>query len=365
MAPPVAIGPSHHIRQFELILSPDEFSRLQQHRFGDDNTVDGPNVEARYFDGALRYRFRLYKAHSDPSSVSPNPPPESRLVFLASSWPDEFYLVVNSKPVWLRRKHLWGKDLPAEITPHLVEGVNKVQVMWPMPANGPSAGAWFVWMETIETRPRDVVHQMVQETNAHITTEQVIAEIKRRLGGGGRPTDDDDDDDVIAEPHSINVKITDPFSFHMCRVSVRGAGCQHLECFDLDTWLETREGKPVDNDVQPGGAKNMEPSHADKWACPICLGDARPVSLQVDDFMDGVCRELRARGLERVKQICLGPDGSWKPVIEKDDEDDDDDDNDDDDKDTDMPDAAGQNSSAARRAMVNSAKNPVIIEDDD
>jgi hypothetical protein len=72
----------------------------------------------------------------------------------------------------------------------------------------------------------------------------------------------------------------------------------------------------------------------DVWKCPLCGKDARPYSLQIDDFLASVRAILAEQGNLDVKAILIGSDGQWRPKedLKRSHLDDDDDDSTDDEK---------------------------------
>ncbi|KAM0414889.1 hypothetical protein ACHAPD_006072 [Fusarium lateritium] len=141
-----------------------------------------------------------------------------------------------------------------------------------------------------------------------------MARIKRRL----QPSDSDD---IIIEDETLTISLADPFSATRFKDPVRGSQCKHLECFDLETWLQTRPPKP---EQIGGGPKQQggEPSMVDVWRCPICSLDARPSSLWIDGYFAGVRRSLIGIGDMRTKSISVTANGRWAPVLAADDTDD-------------------------------------------
>lgn len=77
----------------------------------------------------------------------------------------------------------------------------------------------------------------------------------------------------------------------------------HIDCFDLETFLQTRRRKG-----------NV--SVADQWRCPICNADARPPQLIVDGFLEEVRATLEKQGALQTRAIVVQQDGSWKPKAE-------------------------------------------------
>jgi hypothetical protein len=98
-----------------------------------------------------------------------------------------------------------------------------------------------------------------------------------------------------------------------------------MECFDLETWLNTR---PIKQAIKNGqqfvctSPKRLELSDPDKWKCPICFGDARPRSLRINSFLLGVRRQLEEQNKLETKSILVGVDGTWRPVVEPTDDED-------------------------------------------
>jgi hypothetical protein len=236
-------------------------------------------------------------------------------VISATSWPSYIFFDLNQKSLELRRKQHFSKDQPLELTDFLVQGENILRVSFPAVEQNLKPGyKYFMAIEIVETISHDAVHDVIQSLR-HIPAEETREKIQRRL----RPPDSDD---LIIEDETLTISLADPFSATRCVIPVRGSQCKHLECFDLDTWLQTRPRKPT----QKGGGpqqKGAEPSMVDAWKCPICGLDARPVSLWVDEYLTGVRKSLLGNGDMRTKSIVVTADGKWSAVWEPDDSDDD------------------------------------------
>ncbi|KAH8742696.1 hypothetical protein F5883DRAFT_366563, partial [Diaporthe sp. PMI_573] len=78
----------------------------------------------------------------------------------------------------------------------------------------------------------------------------------------------------------LSIDLTDPFSASIFSIPAHGLACTHMECFDLETWLNTR---PIKQAINNG------PQY---WECHICFGDARPRSLRIDSFLVSVRKKL-------------------------------------------------------------------------
>ncbi|RGP79162.1 hypothetical protein FLONG3_2733 [Fusarium longipes] len=263
-----------------------------------------------YSEGSYRYRLRMcLQPEAQPA------PTDSDWVVTPTSWPNHIFFNLNKKHLELRRKQHFNKDQPLELTDFLLEGENVLSFSYPLVDQNMTPGyKYFIAVELVETISHDAVRNVIQSLR-HISSEETRTKIQRRL----QPSDSDD---IIIEDETLTISLADPFSATRFTEPVRGSQCKHLECFDLETWLQTRPLKPP----QKGGGpreQGGEPSMVDVWKCPICSLDARPNNLWIDDYFAGVRRSLISSGDMRTKSITVAADGKWSPVLDGDDTDDD------------------------------------------
>lgn len=294
---PTPFPPQIGVRHLGFGVSPGEIAALSR-----TSTINGLPVH-QYFAGSVRYRLRMCarkRQHGEGMT-------ESQWSALPSSWPEHINIMFNNRPVIVRRKQHFHHDLPIELTDLVLAGQNDVVVSFPeVPVNHRLNMEYFIAVELVRTMSHDTIKEMITR-ETHISAVATKQEVARRL----KPTDTDD---VVVENDCLSVRVADPFSSTMFEVPVRGVDCKHLECFDLETWLQTRPRKPKGKE---------EPSLVDGWRCPICGLDARPVSLRVDEFFVDVRQKLLREGKGRTKMIDIRPDGTWTPIEEADDSEDD------------------------------------------
>ncbi|KAL6866018.1 hypothetical protein ACO1O0_002118 [Amphichorda felina] len=259
------------------------------------------NIPVRYyFESCSRYRLRCCALSKQETTVK-----DGDWAISDTAWPDEIYTFFNGRALGVPRKQHFSRDQPLELTDFLVEGKNVVQVS--VPGNRCNVGknsTFYLAIEAVITSSYGVLKNLV-ETAPHTTSEATKAEIARRL----KPAESDD---VIVEDNNLYISLADPFSSVMFVTPVRGIYCKHLECFDLEIWLDTR----------PRRSKGVELSMSDCWKCPICSNDARPNRLRIDDFFLGVRASLTGAGKESTKKIQATADGNWITVVEPDETDD-------------------------------------------
>lgn len=258
----------------------------------------------RHAEQSVRIRLRTCKYPKDSVDFE-----TTGAAVAATDWPENIYISLNDQHLQPRRKQHFHHDLPIELTHTVQEGKNTVTVSLPVPLKiGQTIQKYLMLVEVIEIWSAETLKKRIQ-SHEHFTVDEMKVELRRRLNGA------DDDEIVVADEH-LSLSVTDPFSLRICTTPVRSIHCKHVECFDLDNWLETRQGKP--------SRRQGEPSKVDEWKCPICGGDARPQTLSIDDFFAQVREKLLADGAERTKLIRIDKECNWSAVVEQDDSDDED-----------------------------------------
>lgn len=235
-------------------------------------------------------RFRCVKWPSDT-------PDESDWSVADTSWlPNSFY-TCNGVPLQPRKKLHHGKDLPIDITSLVKVGDNTLEIACVLSAGDEIHPQYLFAVEILGFTSH---HSIVRECMAnHIPANKILGDIQTKLLGGS-----DDDDEIAILQSNIIVDLFDPFSrSQICETPVRGKTCLHHNCFDLETFLQTR-------------SKKNEVSLPDNWKCPICRADARPQSLILDGFLQEVRETLRTKGLTHTRAIVVNSDGTWIPKEE-------------------------------------------------
>ncbi|KAK7429625.1 hypothetical protein QQZ08_003820 [Neonectria magnoliae] len=301
---PVEIQPQATVLNLAFNVAEDHIAKLTMQK-------ETPGLPfCHYFEGSYRYRLRLCMRPAQEIEVN-----AADWAVSACYWPKHIFVDVNNHVMELRRKQHFHKDLPLELTDILVLGQNTIRISLPSVSdnNAVQGHKYLAAVEIVETRSHDSLRAMIEKMQ-HTSVDETRQRMIRRL----RPSNSDD---VIIADETLQVSLADPFSSSMFQIPVRGVNCLHFECFDLETWLQTRPSKPP----QKGGdefQRGPEPSMVDTWKCPICDLDARPVSLRIDDYFVWVRNELVARDMAITKAITVTADGQWTPVLEPDDSDD-------------------------------------------
>ncbi|CAJ2509901.1 Uu.00g058010.m01.CDS01 [Anthostomella pinea] len=95
------------------------------------------------------------------------------------------------------------------------------------------------------------------------------------------------DPDVVATSTVLSLKC--PLSYTRLRVPCRSVLCNHVQCFDANSYLQLQEQGP-------------------QWICPICNNSAPFDNLAVDEYV----RDILENTSQSLEQVTIEPDGQWK-----------------------------------------------------
>jgi hypothetical protein len=296
----LAFGPSQlrsdgPLTKFNFTLSGDELSRIPE----DDLSSNAGRMGTRpLHPGAIQYRVRCIQTNPEVANCSIHD-----WIVRDTSWPESCFIAINRQPLEIRRKFHHGKDLPIDITPKL--NSLRPQTLYEITVSIPKwrelkLAAYFFAVEVIEILHHKQILDIVQRQR--VPAVDTLESIKRVLAP---PAADDEDFAMVVG--DLTVDLADPFTAKIFEVPVRSKHCLHRECFDLATFLQTRNSKPK---------RPQQPCMPDVWKCPLCAEDSRPSELQIDDFLVAVREELARTDDIDVKAIIIAPNGTWKPKRE-------------------------------------------------
>ncbi|KAL5961717.1 E3 SUMO-protein ligase PIAS2 [Taenia solium] len=136
-------------------------------------------------------------------------------------------------------------------------------------------------LRTHAYRPAPVVQKQIVGKLASTVTSCGV--------GSGSGTVEESDDDDLQIQNTLPVQLLCPLSKCRIKLPVRGQRCQHIQCYDADTYLLINERKPA-------------------WKCPVCDSLAPFHELFVDGLLMDI---LAARESQDVEEIVFNEDGSW------------------------------------------------------
>ena len=214
-------------------------------------------------------------------------PSQSEWAVSDNVWPGSTAIVLNGIALDIRKKTHHGKDLPIDVTRYIKTGQNSLSTAV-IGFEKDSTNRYAIGVEFI---------QVIDEQQFKIEIKTLPSlEARKRILDQSKNTDPDIE---IIQSQKV-LDLTDPFTARIFDVPVRGINCHHNQCFDHDTFLQTRTAKV------PG-----EPCGPDEFRCPICGQDARPQSLMIDAFFVEVRMALKAKDRLDVKAVTLRESGDW------------------------------------------------------
>lgn len=299
--PPRVLGKLDNVPRYfrhikEVIKPPGGLNGKKRHQKWDFNidqvtaetmvqSIPGPNGSPHnrlFYPGSRLCRIRCIKVNA-----ADELPEQNEWVVSDNVWPPSTAVVLNGTALEIRRKSHHGKDLPIDGTPYLREGKNELScAVIDFPKT--SLTTYAIGVEIIEV----LEEQSITGTMLKMPWEEARKRIVDR-------SQDTDPDVQVVRSQTI-IDLTDPFTARLFDVPVRSIHCRHNQCFDRDTFLQTRTGKTP-----------SEPSSPDGFRCPICGCDARPKNLFIDGFLVRVRENLEYRSRLDVKAIILHGD-NWE-----------------------------------------------------
>lgn len=278
--------------KWTLVVSVDDFASVPKPL----ETRDGGRAVYGRADGSRTYHLRCTKMLEAPPQFE-----EHEWAARETKWPASVFIDVNGEAQQVRHSNHHGKDLPLDITPCIREGANEIRITvlhspWRHPTAPPP-----VYVFAVESIVNANMQRAREAASTTLSTRESIAQIDHRLATSQR-----NDDELSVLDDSITIDLFDPFMARIFNVPARGRHCGHRECFDLQTFLDTRLHRR-DNETMPGS-----------WKCPMCSKDCRPTSLLIDGFLSDVKRELESRDmLDSTRVILVRKCGAWEPKGDK------------------------------------------------
>ena len=262
--------------------------------------------------GSLLYRLKCVQIPAPAPSTSIT---EDVWVTRETVWPSAIFPAINAQQLEVRRRLHHGKDLTIDVTKYLKEGVNTLTCSLLRTVEEVKAGKNFaIAVEMIEIVSDDRIGDLpsfLNEADSKSTiTKGLQSDLNGKTDDSGAERDRDNEEELVVVDAHLSIDITDPYTARVFELPARGKTCLHRECFDLQTFFDTRKARTSEKD------RERAPTNPDEWKCPICKKDARPQNLVIDGFLQKVRKELGERNQLDTKAIKVQADGSWEPVLD-------------------------------------------------
>uniref|UniRef100_A0A0X3PN85 E3 SUMO-protein ligase PIAS1 n=3 Tax=Schistocephalus solidus TaxID=70667 RepID=A0A0X3PN85_SCHSO len=302
--PPTILSPSElnfipgkrpYERALNLRISIDQAEAITYHsqRLDDKRLDFGVQVIMRFakLDPADLVNLRIGEPKQQQQQLSLSPQPDN--------FPIHLMLHVNGRPAQLppllptTRPGLDGRRnaRPVNITPLLRVSPavsNTVKLVW---THDYATYSYFFYAVYLARKrsTRELCEALRRHSfqTASVTKQKII----EKLASTAASTNTMEDADLVIE-NTLPVQLLCPLS--KCRIDlpVRGHNCQHIQCYDANTYLLINERKPA-------------------WKCPVCDVPAPFHELLVDGLMLEILADTMTENLE---EIVFKEDSSWSPV---------------------------------------------------
>ena len=158
-------------------------------------------------------------------------PSQSAWAVADNVWPCGTAVVLNGVALDFRKKTHHGKDLPIDVTRNIRVGQNNLSTAV-ISFQENNASRYAIGVEFIQIADEQKIKSEMKTLPSMQARKRIIDQFAKDL---------DPEIEVIQSQRVLD--LTDPFTSRIFEVPVRGINCHHNQCFDRDTFLQTRIAK--------------------------------------------------------------------------------------------------------------------------
>ncbi|XP_039624260.1 zinc finger MIZ domain-containing protein 2 [Polypterus senegalus] len=203
-----------------------------------------------------------------------------------TNWPASVQVSVNATPLTIERGDNKTSHKPLYLKHVCQPGRNTIQIT----VTACCCSHLFVLQLVHRPSVRSVLQGLMKKRL--LPAEHCITKIKRNFSSGTIPGTPGLNGEDGVEQTAIKVSLKCPITFRRIQLPARGHDCRHIQCFDLESYLQL----------------NCERG---TWRCPVCNKTALLEGLEVDQYMLGILIYIQNSDYE---EITIDPMCSWKPV---------------------------------------------------
>ncbi|KAJ6636874.1 hypothetical protein lerEdw1_013941 [Lerista edwardsae] len=203
-----------------------------------------------------------------------------------TNWPASVQVSVNATPLTIERGDNKTSHKPLYLKQVCQPGRNTIQIT----VTACCCSHLFVLQLVHRPSVRSVLQGLIKKRL--LPAEHCITKIKRNFSSGTIPGTPGPNGEDGVEQTAIKVSLKCPITFRRIQLPARGHDCRHIQCFDLESYLQL----------------NCERG---TWRCPVCNKTALLEGLEVDQYMLGILIYIQNSDYE---EITIDPTCSWKPV---------------------------------------------------
>ncbi|KAF0045935.1 hypothetical protein F2P81_002464 [Scophthalmus maximus] len=203
-----------------------------------------------------------------------------------TNWPASVQVSVNATPLSIERGDNKTSHKPLYLKQVCQPGRNTVQIT----VTACCCSHLFVLQLVHRPSVRSVLQGLMKKRL--LPAEHCITKIKRNFSSGTIPGTPGLNGEDGVEQTAIKVSLKCPITFKRIQLPARGHDCRHIQCFDLESYLQL----------------NCERG---TWRCPVCNKTALLEGLEVDQYMLGILIYIQNSDYE---EITIDPVCGWRPV---------------------------------------------------
>uniref|UniRef100_A0A8C5ERR6 Zinc finger MIZ domain-containing protein 2-like n=1 Tax=Gouania willdenowi TaxID=441366 RepID=A0A8C5ERR6_GOUWI len=203
-----------------------------------------------------------------------------------TNWPASVQVSVNATPLSIERGDNKTSHKPLYLKQVCQPGRNTVQIT----VTACCCSHLFVLQLVHRPSVRSVLQGLMKKRL--LPAEHCITKIKRNFSSGSIPGTPGLNGEDGVEQTAIKVSLKCPITFRRIQLPARGHDCRHIQCFDLESYLQL----------------NCERG---TWRCPVCNKTALLEGLEVDQYMLGILVYIQNSEYE---EITIDPVCGWRPV---------------------------------------------------
>ncbi|XP_073095295.1 zinc finger MIZ domain-containing protein 2 isoform X3 [Manis javanica] len=203
-----------------------------------------------------------------------------------TNWPASVQVSVNATPLTIERGDNKTSHKPLCLKHVCQPGRNTIQIT----VTACCCSHLFVLQLVHRPAVRSVLQGLLKKRL--LPAEHCVTKIKRNFSSGTIPGTPGPNGEDGVEQTAIKVSLKCPITFRRIQLPARGHDCRHIQCFDLESYLQL----------------NCERG---TWRCPVCNKTALLEGLEVDQYMLGILIYIQNSDHE---EITIDPTCSWKLV---------------------------------------------------
>ncbi|XP_059144107.1 zinc finger MIZ domain-containing protein 1-like isoform X2 [Physella acuta] len=203
---------------------------------------------------------------------------------MSTNWPASVTVSVNATPLNIERGDNKSTHKPLYLKEVCQAGRNTIQIT----VTACCCSHLFVLQLVHRPSIRSVLQGLLRKRL--LPAEHCITKIKRNFSNVPPNNAVNGEDGV--EQTAIKVPLKCPITCRRITLPARGHDCKHIQCFDLESYLQLNCDKGL-------------------WKCPVCNKSALLEGLEIDQYIWGILTNMTNQQFE---EVTINQTASWKPV---------------------------------------------------